>query len=208
MDKIIGEAITFDDVLLVPARSSVVPDETDVSTRLTRNISLNMPLVSSPMDTVTESTLAIALAQEGGLGVIHRNLSVDAQAREVYKVKRSESGVISDPVTLRPTDSVARAREVMGLHNISGVPITENGGKLVGILTRRDLKFLESYDKRIDQVMTARNLVTAPPEYMPTVRQLIGDDAGRGGADSERSEGRKALAGGQARRSGGADHDA
>lgn len=164
MDKIIGEAITFDDVLLVPARSSVVPDETDVSTHLTRNISLNMPLVSSPMDTVTESTLAIALAQEGGLGVIHRNLSIDAQAREVYKVKRSESGVIADPVTLRPTDSVARAREVMGLHNISGVPITENGGKLVGILTRRDLKFLESYDKRIDQVMTGRNLVTASPE--------------------------------------------
>lgn len=163
-EKIVGEAITFDDVLLVPAWSSVVPNETDVSTRLTRNISLNIPLVSSPMDTVTDAALAVALAQEGGVGIIHRNLPVEAQAREVYRVKRSESGVIADPVTLRPNDSVARAKEVMGLHNISGVPITSDGGKLRGIITRRDLKFLESLDKNIEQVMTSRNLVTAPPE--------------------------------------------
>lgn len=163
-EKIVGEAITFDDVLLVPAWSSVVPNETDVSTRLTRNISLNIPLVSSPMDTVTDAALAVALAQEGGVGIIHRNLPVEAQAREVYRVKRSESGVIADPVTLRPNDSAARAKEVMGLHNISGVPITSDGGKLRGIITRRDLKFLESLDKKIEQVMTSRNLVTAPPE--------------------------------------------
>ena len=163
-EKIVGEAITFDDVLLVPARSSVVPNQTDVSTRLTRNISLNIPLVSSPMDTVTDAALAVALAQEGGVGIIHRNLPVEAQAREVYRVKRSESGVIADPVTLRPNDSAARAKEVMGLHNISGVPITSDGGKLRGIITRRDLKFLESLDKNIEQVMTSRNLVTAPPE--------------------------------------------
>lgn len=140
-EKIVGEAITFDDVLLVPAWSSVVPNETDVSTRLTRNISLNIPLVSSPMDTVTDAALAVALAQEGGVGIIHRNLPVEAQAREVYRVKRSESGVIADPVTLRPNDSVARAKEVMGLHNISGVPITSDGGKLRGIITRSNFRW-------------------------------------------------------------------
>jgi IMP dehydrogenase len=162
-DKIIGEGITFDDVLLLPARSSIVPREADVGTRLTRNIALNIPLVSAPMDTVTESSLAIALAQEGGMGIIHKNLAVDAQAREVTKVKRSESGVITDPVTLRPTDPVSRAQEIMNLHNVSGVPITDDTGGLVGILTRRDLKYLEREDLRIDQVMS-RNLVTAPPQ--------------------------------------------
>lgn len=161
-DKIIGEGITFDDVLLVPARSNVVPRMTDVSTRLTRQIRINIPLVSAPMDTVTEASLAIALAQEGGIGIIHKNLSVEAQTREVYKVKRSESGVILDPITLRPNDSVARAKEIMRLHNVSGVPITEDGGKLVGILTRRDMKFLESTERRIDEVMS-KDLVTAPP---------------------------------------------
>ncbi len=161
--KIIGEGITFDDVLLLPRRSDVLPRDTDLHTRLTRNIALNIPLVSAPMDTVTESSLAIALAQEGGMGIIHRNMSIEDQAREVHKVKRSESGVILDPVTLRPNDSVARAREIMTLQNISGVPITVNGGKLVGILTRRDLKFLESFDKRIEDVMTRAGLVTAPP---------------------------------------------
>ncbi|MGB9625998.1 MAG: IMP dehydrogenase, partial [Phycisphaerae bacterium] len=163
-DKIIGEGITFDDVSLVPARSNVVPRMTDVSTRLTRQIRINIPLVSAPMDTVTEASLAIALAQEGGIGIIHKNLSIEAQTREVYKVKRSESGVILDPITLRPNDSVARAKEVMRLHNVSGVPITEgDGGRLVGILTRRDLKFLESTERRIDEVMSKDHLVTAPP---------------------------------------------
>ncbi len=162
--KIIGDGITFDDVLLVPARSGVVPRVADVNTRLTRNISINLPLLSAPMDTVTESALAIALAQEGGIGIIHKNLPAEAQAREVNKVKRSESGVISDPVTLRPTDTIGRAREIMRLHNVSGVPITSEGGRVAGILTRRDLKFLPPGDNRpIDQVMTKRNLVTAPP---------------------------------------------
>ncbi len=163
-DKILGDAVTFDDVLLVPAYSEVVPRQVDVCSRLTRNIAINIPLVSAPMDTVTESALAISIAQEGGIGIIHKNMSAEAQAREVYKVKRSESGVILDPITLRPDEPVSKAQEVMRLHNVSGVPITADGGKLVGILTRRDMKFLEDYDKRIDQVMTRANLVTAKPD--------------------------------------------
>jgi len=161
--KIVGEAFTFDDVLLVPQRARVHPREIDVSTQLTRNIRLKIPLVSAPMDTVTESTLAIALAQEGGIGIIHRNLSTEDQVREVRKVKRSESGVILDPVALRPEDSVARAQEIMRLHNVSGLPVTRPDGTLVGILTRRDLKFLESAEKQIGEVMTSENLVKAPP---------------------------------------------
>ncbi len=161
--KIVGEALTFDDVLLVPRRATVHPRDIDVSTQFTRNIRINIPLVSAPMDTVTESSLAIALAQEGGIGIIHRNLTIEAQTREVHKVKRSESGVILDPVTLRPEDSVARAEEVMRLHNVSGIPVTRPDGKLVGILTRRDLKFLESTDKPIAGVMTSEHLVKAPP---------------------------------------------
>lgn len=162
-DKVIGLALTFDDVLLVPARSNVTPDSTDVRTQLTRNITLNIPLVSAPMDTVTESRLAIALAQEGGIGIIHRNLSIEDQCREVRKVKRSESGVILDPVTLRPDQSVREARETMQLQNVSGVPITQPDGRLVGILTRRDLKFLEAPELRIAEVMTKDHLVVAPP---------------------------------------------
>ena len=161
--KIVKPAYTFDDVLLIPARASAHPRDIDVSTQLTRGIRINIPLISAPMDTVTESSLAIALAQEGGMGIIHRNLSIEAQTREVRKVKRSESGVILDPLTLRPSDSVARAEELMRLHNVSGIPITHEDHKLVGILTRRDLKFLESLDKRIEEVMTAENLVQAPP---------------------------------------------
>jgi IMP dehydrogenase len=161
--KIVGEAFTFDDVLLVPGRASLHPRDVDVSTQLTRAIRVNIPLVSAPMDTVTESSLAIALAQEGGIGIIHKNLSIDDQTREVHKVKRSESGVILDPVTLRPEDSVERAKELMRLHNISGIPVTHADHTLVGILTRRDLKFLESSDKRIAEVMTKENLVRAPP---------------------------------------------
>lgn len=161
--KIIGEALTFDDVLLIPARAAIHPSEIDVSTQLTRGIRINIPLVSAPMDTVTESSLAIALAQEGGLGVIHRNLSIEVQTREVRKVKRSESGVIIDPVTLRPNDTLETAREVMDLQNVSGIPITEAGGRLAGILTRRDLKFREPSEKIISDVMTRENLVTAPP---------------------------------------------
>ena len=162
-DRIAYPGITFDDVLLEPAFSEVVPSEVDVQTQLTRNIRLNIPLMSSPMDTVTESDLAIALAQEGGIGIIHKNMSVKSQADEVDLVKRSENGIIVDPVTLPPNESVGRAQEIMEQHNIGGVPITENGF-LKGILTRRDLRFLESNDRKIADVMTHENLVTARPD--------------------------------------------
>jgi len=161
--KILDEGITFDDVLLVPGESNVVPSEVDMSTNLTRNIRLNVPLVSAPMDTVTESALAIALAQEGGIGIIHRNLTKKAQALEVEKVKRSENGIITDPITLPPSESTERARQVMAEHNVSGIPVVGDDNKLVGILTRRDMKFL-SADKKIRDVMTRTNLVTAAPE--------------------------------------------
>jgi len=163
--KIVQDGVTFDDVLLIPQRSAIVPRVVNVTTRLTRNIPLNLPLISAPMDTVTESALAIALAQEGGIGMIHKNLPIEAQTREVYKVKRSESGVINDPITLRPTDPVSRAREVMTLHNVSGVPITTDGRKLAGIITSRDLRFLPASENRIIRdVMTSQHLVTAPPD--------------------------------------------
>ena len=161
-NKIISEGITFDDVLLVPARSHVAPAEVDLSTQLTRNIRLNIPLVSAPMDTVTEAPLAIALASEGGIGIIHRNLSKEDQALEVERVKRSENGIIVDPITLTPSESTAKARQLMALQKVSGFPILETGGRLVGILTRRDMKFLTN-DCRIEEVMTRANLVTAPP---------------------------------------------
>jgi len=162
--KILGESFTFDDVLLVPRRAAIHPREIDVSTRLTAGIRINIPLLSAPMDTVTESSLAIALAQEGGIGFIHRNLSPEDQTREVRKVKRSESGIILDPVTLRPDDSVEQAKLVMSLQNVSGIPITRADGMLVGILTRRDLKFLDPAEKFIGDVMTRDNLVKAPPD--------------------------------------------
>ncbi|MGA1618978.1 MAG: IMP dehydrogenase, partial [Pirellulales bacterium] len=162
--KIVQTGITFDDVLLIPRYSAVVPAEVQVSTRLTRGIGLNLPLISSPMDTVTESAMAIALAQEGGLGVIHKNLSVDRQADEVDKVKRTANGIIADPVTLPPTATVARAREVMAQSNISGVPITTDAKKLVGIITKRDLRFLERGDTPIAEIMTRTGLVTATGE--------------------------------------------
>ncbi|MCC6579643.1 MAG: IMP dehydrogenase [Phycisphaeraceae bacterium] len=166
LNKIICEGITFDDVLLLPARSDLVPAQTDVSTRLTKRIRLNIPLLSAPMDTVTEASLAIALAQEGGLGVIHKNLSVEQQVREVLKVKRSANGIITDPLVLPPHVPVSEARRVMREQNVSGVPITEDGkpnGKVVGILTRRDLKFLPDIDQPIRDVMTRERLITAPP---------------------------------------------
>jgi IMP dehydrogenase len=155
------QGITFDDVLLEPAYSEVVPADCSVKTRLTKRIELNILLVSSPMDTVTESEMAIALAQEGGLGVIHKNMSIERQIDEVDKVKRSANGIIVDPVTLPPTDTVRKARETMTQFNVSGVPITEPSGKLVGILTRRDLRFLENDDTPIHEVMSKNQLVTA-----------------------------------------------
>ncbi len=159
--KIISEGITFDDVLLVPARSDFVPNQADTRTQLTNNITINIPIVSAAMDTVTEAALAIALAQEGGIGIIHKNLSIEAQKREVAKVKRSEHGVILDPVTLSPREPVRRAQELMVEQNVSGIPIVE-GKKLVGILTRRDLKFLKDYDVEVSTVMVKDNLVTGP----------------------------------------------
>jgi IMP dehydrogenase len=159
-NRILEEGLTFDDVLLVPAYSEVLPSEVDVSSRLTRNITLNVPILSSPMDTVTESEMAIGMAQEGGIGIIHKNLSIEQQSLEVNRVKRSEHGVIVDPVTLPPSATVAEASRIMQERNIGGVPITENG-KLKGILTRRDLRFLDSPDTRIQDVMTKENLVTA-----------------------------------------------
>jgi len=159
--KIVAEGITFDDVLLVPAKSDFVPSQADTRTQLTDNITINIPIVSAAMDTVTESALAIALAQEGGIGIIHKNLSIEAQKREVSKVKRSEHGVILDPVTLSPKEPVRRAQELMSEQNVSGIPIVE-GKKLVGILTRRDLKFLKDYDVEISSVMVKDKLVTGP----------------------------------------------
>src|ERR1700688_1139079 len=157
----VPEALTFDDVLLLPARSDVVPATATTQTRLTRSISLNIPIVSAAMDTVTESHMAIALAQQGGLGIIHRNLTIEQQANEVDKVKRSESGMIVDPVTMSATDRVSDALEVMRKYKISGVPITDHG-KLVGILTNRDLRFETRFDIPIDKVMTKKNLITVP----------------------------------------------
>jgi len=159
MDKIIKRGLTFDDVYLIPARSSVLPREVDVTTHLTHNIRLNIPLVSAAMDTVTEARMAIAMAREGGIGIIHRNMSVEEQAGEVEKVKRSESGMITDPVTLSPTTKVRQALEVMRRYHISGVPIVEDG-KLVGILTNRDLRFERNLDQPVSAVMTTE-LVTA-----------------------------------------------
>src|SRR5437867_10373467 len=160
-DRIVYQGITFDDVLLEPAYSEVLPRDVDVRTQLTRNIRLNIPVVSSPMDTVTESELAIALAQEGGISIIHKNMSIAQQTREVDKVKRSENGIITDPVTLPPEETVGTARRIMDQQHIGGVPITVDG-YLRGILTRRDLRFLTDNNQRLSEVMTRDDLVTAP----------------------------------------------
>ncbi len=157
----IREGITFDDVLLVPQASEVLPAEVDISTRLTNKIRLNIPLISAAMDTVTESRLAIAMAREGGVGIIHKNMSIEAQAAEVDRVKRSEHGVIVDPFFLSPDHTLADADALMGKYKISGVPITE-GTRLVGILTNRDLRFEVDFSKKISQAMTKENLITAP----------------------------------------------
>jgi IMP dehydrogenase len=182
--KILHDGITFDDVLLIPSRSDFVPADADTRTRITRGVELNIPLISAPMDTVTESALAIALAQEGGIGIIHKNLSAEQQAREVEKVKRSENGIIVDPITLPPTATIGTARRVMREYNVSGIPIVEGGesdpefpsrrvsagngaakhSRLVGIMTRRDLKFQEDDSRTIGEVMTKENLITAPEE--------------------------------------------
>src|SRR6266480_2305307 len=163
LDRKFGkEGLTFDDVLLVPAESRVLPNEVSTTTRLTRGITIEIPLVSAAMDTVTEARLAIALAREGGIGVVHRNLSIEAQVAEVDKVKRSESGMIVEPVTLPPDAPVRAALELMARYKVSGVPITDEDGVLVGILTNRGLRFENDVDQLVSALMTSRNLVTAP----------------------------------------------
>lgn len=160
--EILPLGLTFDDVLLVPAESSILPRETDVTTRLTERIRLNIPLVSAAMDTVTEWRTAISMAQEGGLGFIHRNMSVSAQAAEVERVKKFESGMITDPITVRPDQKIAEAKGIMQKYGISGLPVTQ-GGRLVGILTNRDLRFEKRLDRPVSEVMTKENLITAKP---------------------------------------------
>ena len=161
MSRIVKEGLTFDDVLLIPQASDVLPNEVDLRTTLTKGIDLNIPIISAAMDTVTESRLAIAMAREGGMGIIHKNMTIEEQAKEVDKVKRSEHGVITDPFFLEPQNLVRDAVALMERYRISGVPITK-GGKLVGILTNRDLRFETNFDQPIENVMTKENLVTAP----------------------------------------------
>lgn len=159
--KFAGEGLTFDDVLLIPAYSQVLPRETNIQSKVTRNIDINIPILSAAMDTVTEADLAIALAREGGIGVLHKNMSIDAQAAHVRKVKRSESGLISDPITLHPENKVADAFQIMKEHKIGGIPIVDNQGKFVGILTNRDLRFCKDPKMLIQDLMTKERLITA-----------------------------------------------
>ena len=162
MSEIIGEGITFDDVLLVPQYSEVTPNLVDLKTKLTNKIELRIPLMSAGMDTVTEHRMAIAMARQGGIGIIHKNMSIEEQAEEVDKVKRSENGVITDPFSLHADDTLADANNLMGKFRISGVPIVDDEGKLVGIITNRDLKFEKNFSKKISERMTSENLITAP----------------------------------------------
>ena len=162
LSKIVGEGLTYDDVLLVPAFSEVLPREVNISTQFTRNLRINVPIVSAAMDTVTESRMAIAMAQEGGIGVLHKNMTIEEQAAKVRKVKRAESGMILDPVTLPLTATVLDAKASMKEHGIGGIPIVDNEGKLAGIVTNRDLRFEKRNDRMITEVMTSENLVTAP----------------------------------------------
>lgn len=160
-NKFVKEGLTFDDVLLIPGRSEVLPNQVDLTTNLTKSIKLNIPLMSAAMDTVTEARLAIAIAREGGIGIIHKNMSIEEQATQVDKVKRSEHGVIVDPFFLSPDHLLSDANELMRKYRISGVPITVNG-KLVGIITNRDIRFETDFSQKISDVMTSENLITAP----------------------------------------------
>lgn len=172
-EKFVKEGLTFDDVLLIPAKSEVLPKDVDLKTKLTKKITLNIPLMSAGMDTVTESKLAIAIAREGGIGVIHKNMPIERQALEVDKVKRSEHGVITDPFYLSPEHTIRDAAELMARYRISGVPITVDS-KLVGIITNRDIRFEDDLDKPIREVMTKDNLVTAPPgTTLEEARQIL-----------------------------------
>ncbi len=161
-NKIVGEGLTYDDVLLVPAFSDVLPREVNIQSKFTRNITINVPIVSAAMDTVTESQMAIAMAREGGIGVLHKNMTIEQQATKVRKVKRAESGMIIDPVTLPMTAVVADANNAMREHGIGGIPIVDDNGLLKGIVTNRDLRFEHEKNRPIVEVMTSENLVTAP----------------------------------------------
>ncbi len=172
-DKILELAITFDDVLLVPAKSKVLPREVELKTKLTANIELNIPILSSAMDTVTESNMAIAIAREGGIGIIHKNMSIERQAMEVDKVKRSESGMIMDPITLTSDKKIKDALEIMSRFSISGIPIVDAKNKLQGILTNRDLRFEPNEETLISEIMTKENLITAPAGTNLTEAELI-----------------------------------
>ncbi|MGC9963171.1 MAG: IMP dehydrogenase, partial [Acidimicrobiales bacterium] len=172
-EKFGREGLTFDDVLLVPAASEILPAEASTESRLTRNISLAIPLVSAAMDTVTESRLAISMAREGGIGVIHRNLSIADQAAEVDRVKRSESGMITNPITVSPGTSITDAMNLMAQYHVSGVPVTDEAGHLVGIVTNRDLRFVARSDEPVSSVMTADGLVTAPVGTTLEAAQVI-----------------------------------
>lgn len=160
--KILKEGITFDDVLLIPAKSDVLPNEVSLKTRLTKKITLNLPILSAAMDTVTESDLAIALARQGGIGFIHKNMSIEEQAAEVDRVKRSESGMITNPITLNKDSRVFQAEELMSRYKISGLPVIENDGKLIGIITNRDIKYRKDLDQPVGDIMTSKGLITAP----------------------------------------------
>ncbi|MGB1077144.1 MAG: IMP dehydrogenase, partial [Bdellovibrionales bacterium] len=160
LQKTIRDGLTFDDVLLLPAASSIHPNDADTSTRLTKSINLNIPILSSAMDTVTEAEMAIAMAQNGGLGILHRNMDVDKQAEQVRKVKRFESGMVLEPITIRPDSTLGEAFELMQRNKISGIPVTESSGKLVGILTNRDVRFAENEDTPVKELMTSDNLIT------------------------------------------------
>jgi IMP dehydrogenase len=171
--KFLGEAITFDDVLLVPRKSAVLPREVDVRSKLTRKIELNIPLVSAAMDTVTDANMAIALAREGGIGIIHKNMSIEEQASQVDQVKRSESGIVLQPITMRADQTVGDALTLMSKYRISGIPIVDGQGKLVGIVTNRDLRFEPSRTMKISSVMTKNNLITAPLKTTLEQAELI-----------------------------------
>ena len=187
IDKFRTQALTFDDVLLVPAHSSVLPKEVNTTTRFSRNVTLNIPIVSSAMDTVTETQMAIAMARQGGIGVVHKKLSVEVQAEMVTKVKRSESGMIVDPITLHRTATLQDAENLMSEYRISGVPIVAPGGKLVGILTNRDLRFEDDYSKSVEELMTKDNLITVP----------VGTTLGGGTRHPAEPQGREAAGGGR-----------
>src|SRR5215207_7362403 len=156
------EGLTFDDVLLVPAYSEILPRDVEIKTKLTKDITLNVPMLSAAMDTVTEASLAIALAREGGIGILHKNMTIEKQADQVRKVKRSESGMIIDPITLPVNATVGDAQKLMHDNKIGGIPIVPNDGKLAGILTNRDLRFLENHQQAVSEIMTKENLITAP----------------------------------------------